>query len=121
MARRRGRRGPKPAAWAIENLVRDHGWQARLNAMRVVVRWEQVVGEGIAPHARAVRCEEGTLLVATDSPAWSHTLTMMKRELLKRLVAVAPSVKDIRFVQADGSVPPPRLARRRSRRGYSQL
>jgi len=60
----------------ISNIV--HQWQA-------VTRWDAIVGEPIAKHAKAVKVAYGKLYVAVDSPAWRNELLFQKQELLDRV------------------------------------
>ncbi len=115
MSRRVRARQAKPIAWALDNWLRSKGLKERVDRQRVLLRWEQVVGALTASHAKAVRVEGATLIVQTDSPSWSHTLTMMKSELLACLREFAQNVNDIRFLVGDE--PPARNSfRRRPRR-----
>jgi predicted nucleic acid-binding Zn ribbon protein len=60
----------------IGNTV--HQWQA-------VARWDTIVGEPIAKHAKAIKVAYGKLYIAVDSPAWRNELLFQKQELLDRV------------------------------------
>ncbi len=81
-------RGPQPIADALDYLVSGlvprragsstpQGEATRALASSAAVwgtvfsRWEDLVGPGIARHARPLRLEAGVLIVAVDLPPWA--------------------------------------------------
>ena len=60
-------------------------------------KWEKVVGKSAAKNSRPMRVKNHTLIVETTSPAWSHKLTMMKKEILDKVIVGEEKIKDIRF------------------------
>ena len=48
------------------------------------VRWEQMVGAGIAAHAKPVSLRRGVLVVDVDSNAWATQLRYMTSELVAK-------------------------------------
>lgn len=51
----------------------------------VFSRWEELVGPAVARHARPLRLEEGTLVVAVDQPPWATQLRVLAPGILARL------------------------------------
>lgn len=104
-----------PISGAIERLLSARGWKERVNRERLLILWDQIVGEVNAAHAKARRVEGQVLVVEIDSPVWAHTLSMMKMSLLERLRAAVPDLplKDIRFVGGDDGRSDPRMRRYR--------
>ena len=47
-------------------------------------RWEELVGPGIAAHAKPVSLRAGRLLVEVDASAWATQLRFMTSELVAR-------------------------------------
>lgn len=63
-------------------------------------RWDAVVGEPIASHARPNRLEDGVLVVEVTSHAWAQELQHLRGDLATRLNRAfgAKKVREIRFV-----------------------
>ena len=62
-------------------------------------RWEELVGPGIAAHAKPVSLRAGQLVVEVDSSAWATQLRFMTGELIDRCCAElgANAVKKIQI------------------------
>ncbi len=71
-------------------------------------RWEEVVGPGIARHARTLRVENKVLWVEVDHPLWKAELHHRKRQILERLAKLAgespgfPVIEDLRCTEKRG-------------------
>jgi len=76
----------------------------RVDRAAAIGEWDEVVGEHIARVARPLRVHERTLFVEVASAAWLMELTMMRRELLRRVNVGRSSgrIEKIVFVQAGG-------------------
>lgn len=87
------------------------------NRIALWQKWDAVVGEPIASHARPSRLDDGVLVVAVTSHAWAQELQHLKGDLIKRLNAAfgATRVRDIFFVPASDRAgdEPPRPAGKR--------
>lgn len=75
----------QPIGKILADLIRDLGLSKKLNEQKAVVEWEAVVGRDIAEHSRAIKVDGGRLVVEVDSPVWSQELTLMKRDIMRRL------------------------------------
>ena len=53
----------------------------------VFSRWAELVGPAVARHARPLRLEGGTLVVAVDEPPWATQLRVLSPGILSRLTA----------------------------------
>ena len=84
-------------------VLRDLGLQTRFNERQLVEQWATVVGPELAQRSRALRCENGTLVVRVDHGAWMQELHFIEKDLLSRLRAVCPDVniQRIRFTGRD--------------------
>jgi predicted nucleic acid-binding Zn ribbon protein len=84
-------------------VLRDLGLQARFNERQVVEKWPSVAGPELARRARALRCENGTLVVRVDHGAWMQELHFIEKDLVAKLRAVCPDVNltRIRFTVRD--------------------
>lgn len=60
-------------------------------------KWEEVVGKNAAKNSRPMTIKNRILIVETSSPAWSHRLTMMKKEILDKAIVGEEKLKDVRF------------------------
>ncbi|HET6349190.1 MAG TPA: DUF721 domain-containing protein [Candidatus Krumholzibacteria bacterium] len=80
-------------------VLRDLGLQARFSERRVVEKWATVVGPELAQRTRALRCDNGTLLVHVNHGAWMQELLFIEKDLVARLRAACPDVnlQRIRF------------------------
>jgi predicted nucleic acid-binding Zn ribbon protein len=75
----------QPLSSLIPELLRDLKLQGSLAGWRAVVEWPQVVGERLARRTRATRWREGRLWVEVDGSVWMHELSVLKRDLVRRL------------------------------------
>jgi|SRR5687767_4347909 predicted nucleic acid-binding Zn ribbon protein len=84
-------------------VLRDLGLQTRFNERQLVDKWATVVGPELAQRSRALRCENGTLVVRVDHGAWMQELHFIEKDLLTRLRAACPDVnlQRIRFTGRD--------------------
>lgn len=84
-------------------VLRDLGLQTRFKERQVVDTWAAVVGPELAQRSRALRCENGTLVVRVDHGAWMQELHFIEKELLSKLRAACPDVNltKIRFTGRD--------------------
>ncbi|HLW44833.1 MAG TPA: DUF721 domain-containing protein [Acidimicrobiales bacterium] len=51
----------------------------------VFSRWEELVGPAVARHAKPLRLDGGTLVVAVDQPAWATQVRVLAPGILARL------------------------------------
>ena len=107
----------EPLSSALTRLLKQRGWTAHVDRQRVLLHWAVLVGPLNASHAKALRVDGNVLIVETDSPVWSHTLNMMKLDLIQRLreAVSGTEVRDIRFFCGDENST--RTITERARRG----
>lgn len=63
----------------------------------VFSRWEDLVGTELSAHARPVRIDGGTLVVAVDHPAWGTRVRMEAGGILERIAM--PEGQSLRRVE----------------------
>src|SRR5215470_15718601 len=87
----------------LPHVLRDLGLQTRFNERRLVESWATVVGPELAQRTRALRCENGTLLVRVDHGAWMQELHFIEKDLVDKMRAACPDVEltRIRFTARD--------------------
>jgi predicted nucleic acid-binding Zn ribbon protein len=87
-------------------LLRQLGLEPGMMGWRAVMEWPNAVGPGVARRTRAVSFQDGTLLVEVEGSAWLHELTMLRRDLVRRLNQHlgAPHVRELSFINARGGI-----------------
>ena len=85
-------RDPGSAGSALAELTGALGWTEPLAEARLYVEWDQLVGEGIAEHARPVSLADGKLTLQATSTAWATQLRLMRHDLLVALAEKLPEV-----------------------------
>ena len=78
---------PVPVSDLMGELVRDHGWDERLNVQRVFTDWPAVVGPDVAAHSSVEGFDDGVLIVRADSTSWAKELQLLAPGLVRRLNA----------------------------------
>ena len=58
-------------------------------AWRIMHRWPEIVGEGLAERSTPDRYDRGTVWVAVRGSAWAQELRLMKETILERMNAMA--------------------------------
>jgi predicted nucleic acid-binding Zn ribbon protein len=90
----------RPISEVLKELIETYHLEGKLNEMKVVHSWENVVGEMIARHTKDVYIRNGKLFVKVDSPALKNELTYNTTTILERLNTVAGSkvISEIVFI-----------------------
>lgn len=83
----------------LNQQLKSAGLARKLNEQQAVIKWEEIAGEKLARHTRAVKVHEHRLLVIVDSPILRNELTFLKPDLLEKLRNEVPNsgVEDIIF------------------------
>ncbi len=99
----KGRTQPKPLGGIIDKVVRSLGLSRNYNGWLVVSRWPQIVGEGIAEQAKAVRYDEGTIFVVVPDASWRHNLSLETERILKKIhtLPYGKGVRQLRLVSGE--------------------
>jgi len=80
---------PKPLRDSLDGFARKLGApQAGALAM-VFARWDEIVGPGVAAHARPISLVQGALLVAVDQPVWATQLRYLGPRVVERIGEIA--------------------------------
>ena len=113
--------------WRLSELLGEWAREAdlgrRLKAELAALRWAEAVGEGIAARTTVEGVEGGTLIVATESPAWSNEISLRKAQIIERLNRLAGEevIRDIRCVVRPRRRAPGRGRARRPKPDFSRL
>lgn len=76
---------------ALAKLIKDLGFEKKLQEQSLLAQWPNLVGDQIAGHTKVVTIEGGKLFVEVDSAAWRQELHYMKPQILDRLNETAGS------------------------------
>mgnify|MGYP005816498463 CR=1 FL=1 len=79
---------PRPVAEGLDSLARRLGLPNAAVLGALFRRWDEVVGEAIAAHARPRSLNDGVLVVSVDEPAWATQLRYLAPQLCDRLAEV---------------------------------
>lgn len=94
-----GSGGPAPAALSglLDTVLAGFGAPSVDAVVVIHERWAEVVGAEVAPHARALGIEDGTLRIGVESSAWASHLRWSEAEVLARLEVLlgAPEVTSV--------------------------
>lgn len=91
----------QPLSVGLDKVVRSLRGAGAQATHTLFGRWQQVVGEAIAAHAKPVKIDEGRLLVHVDEPGWATQLRYLEGDLIERLVdaGIDVSAIDLRVVR----------------------
>ncbi|HZN13654.1 MAG TPA: DUF721 domain-containing protein [Acidimicrobiales bacterium] len=81
--------GPRRVAASLDAVTRRLGAPNAASLGAVFERWAEIVGEGVAGHARPRSLRRGTLIVDVDDTAWASELRFLVAQILERCVVVA--------------------------------
>jgi predicted nucleic acid-binding Zn ribbon protein len=92
-------RSPKHISDSLKLVIRDMGFEKKLDQIRVLELWSEMVGENIAKIAKAERVDEGILYIKVSSMTWRTELLFQKQSILEKISALLGKgiIKDIRF------------------------
>ena len=90
---------PRHIGESIKLLIRDLGFEKKVDEIRVKEGWEKIVGPTIARVAKVERVEGGMLYIKVSSMTWRTELLFQKQVILQKIeTAVGKDIiKDIRF------------------------
>ncbi len=93
-------RAPKHIGASLRGLIKDLGFDKKLDQVRIVRAWPEIVGENIANVTEADRVYEDILYVKVKSATWRTELLFQKRKILERIDNKIGKniIKDIRFI-----------------------
>jgi hypothetical protein len=87
----------------MPSTLKSLGIIKKYNAQSVITHWQEIAGEEISSHAWPISIQRGILLLAVNSPVWSHHLMMLKPGIINKINAFLKEklVTDIRFQAGD--------------------
>ncbi|MGP9845820.1 DUF721 domain-containing protein [Brachybacterium sp. 107] len=75
-------RDPQGIESVLRKVLGNLGWNAGMNAGRVLEEWDDIVGEKVSAHCRPVSLEDGVLVISASSSAWASQLRMLTPRLI---------------------------------------
>ncbi len=93
-------RAPKHIGASLRGVIKDLSMEKKLDQVRILRVWPEIVGDNIANIAVAERVYEDILYVKVKSATWRTELLFQKRNILDRIDAKVGKniIKDIRFI-----------------------
>ena len=85
----------QPLSVGLDKVVRSLRGAGAQATHALFGRWEAVVGEAIAAHARPAKLDGGRLVVEVDEPGWATQLRYLEGDVLARLQAAGVEVTGI--------------------------
>jgi predicted nucleic acid-binding Zn ribbon protein len=91
---------------AMHGALREAGLESGLRGWQAMADWDRIVGPQIARRAHAVRFQDGTLWIEVEGSVWLHQLTMLKRDLLRKIGERhgADAIRDLKFINGRGGI-----------------
>lgn len=77
-------RDPARLGPSLDRVAKRLGAPTAKALSGLFVRWDELVGSGIAAHAQPVSLKRGVLVVDVDSNAWATQLRYMTTELVAK-------------------------------------
>jgi predicted nucleic acid-binding Zn ribbon protein len=69
----------------LDNILAGFGLSKTLAGWKIVVKWQEIVGEKNAEHSRAIRFSDDTLLVKVTDPVWRQELQLDSDRILAEI------------------------------------
>jgi predicted nucleic acid-binding Zn ribbon protein len=89
----------EPLKEAIEEFLKAHKLDKRLDQYEVFRIWDELVGERIAKVARPDFIKHETLWIKVSNPVWKTELNFMKQDLMKKIgSATKNQIKQIKIM-----------------------
>lgn len=78
----RSARDPRSLGGIVDSMIAHRGWKEPVAVSSVLARWEDLMGPGLAQHARPEGYEDSTVTIRCDSTAWATQIKLMRGEIL---------------------------------------
>jgi len=120
----RRKKSPERVGNAMQAVLDRLDPEGHFDIVRLTKLWPEIVGETIARRTEVSQLKFHTAVVKVSSAMWIQELSLMKREILARLIARLgdDSVRDLRFVKGSLSrrgTPRPRVIPRETRKAIA--
>lgn len=86
----------------LNGILRKKKLLDEFELMKVLCRWEEIVGERVAKWAKPLRAKKRVLYVEVKDPSYLSHLEFLKEELKRKIVEkVGTEFKDIKLILSD--------------------
>jgi predicted nucleic acid-binding Zn ribbon protein len=106
-ARQSGKKGgktpPAPISSVMAGVISQLGIGKNYHGWSVVTHWPEIVGEQIARRAKALKFDDGQLIVAVPDASWRQELAMQLDELMQKIHSFPGGrvIKELRLVRGE--------------------
>ena len=83
----------------MDKILAGFGLNHNLGGWRAVMHWNEIVGEQLAKHSRALRFSDGTLLVSVEESGWRQECSLDSDRILKEIHEKLPGGKAVKKIQ----------------------
>lgn len=92
---------PQPISGVIGKIMSSFGLSKTYNGWMVVEKWADIVGKELAQRSKALRFEDGVLVVAVLDDAWRQEISMKSDEIITQIhnYPFGRSIKQIRLIK----------------------
>ncbi|MDY6863933.1 MAG: DUF721 domain-containing protein [Thermodesulfobacteriota bacterium] len=92
--------GIEPIGKILKRYFNRSDLLKKLDSYEVFLRWDDIVGDKIAAHAKPYRIKGNTLWVVVSNSVWLQELTFLKKEIVKQIQIKLQEkkIKEIYFV-----------------------
>jgi len=70
---------------AINKLLKRTGLDKGVKQQRVLMMWEEIVGEKVAENTKPLKIERGNLYIEVTNDSWRYNLNFYSGEIIKKL------------------------------------
>ncbi len=95
-------RYPEKINKILPKVIKSLNLDEKFKEIEMVKHWNEIVGEKIARHARAININEANLYVVVDNPVWQAQLFLLKNKILKKFNELGANLSDIKFIIGKG-------------------
>lgn len=83
----------------MDKILAGFGLNHNLGGWRAVIHWNEIVGEQMAKHSRALRFSDGTLLVSVEESVWRQEMSLNSDRILREIHEKLPGGKAVKRIQ----------------------
>jgi predicted nucleic acid-binding Zn ribbon protein len=69
----------------IKEIVRESGWEDRMNEQKLYIAWDELMGPAVARRTEKIYLRNRKLYIHISSSALKHELNMQRSRIIERL------------------------------------
>jgi len=78
-------KGPEKIGDFLESALRSMGIWDEVQDAKILIDWEEIVGEKLAKVAKPVRFEDSELWIAVEDPSWRSEIFNIRDAIIKKI------------------------------------